>query len=58
MEFRFKIDDLFSKEKSTVVKQELVSLKKVMKVEPDGAANGSQPVRSETNRTSSENEPR
>src|SRR6266446_6320595 len=52
-EFRVKIRDMLAAEKNPAVKRELISLDGTMKVEPNGAANGSQPIRSETNRTSS-----
>jgi len=52
-EFRLKVRDMLAKEKNPVVKRELISLNDEMKVELDGAATGSQPIRSETNRTSS-----
>ena len=52
-EFRLKVRNMLAEEKNPAVKRELISLNGTMKVEPNGAANGSQPVRSETNSTSS-----
>jgi hypothetical protein len=52
-EFRLKIRNMLAEEKNPDVKRELISLDGTMKVEPNGAANGSEPIRSETNQTSS-----
>lgn len=52
-EFRRKIGDLLAEEKNPAVKREFVSLNGTMNGEPSGAANGSQSIPSETNRTPS-----
>ena len=50
-EFRLKIRNKLAEERNPAVKRELISLNAAMKVEPNGPANRSQPVSSETNRT-------
>jgi hypothetical protein len=51
-EFRLKVKDMAAREKNSFVKRELIALENAMKVERGGTANGSQPIRSETNSTS------
>jgi hypothetical protein len=50
-EFRLKVADMAAREKNSVVKHELIALEEAMKVERGSTATGSQPIRSETNRT-------
>jgi hypothetical protein len=52
-EFRLKVRDMAAREKNSVVKRELIALEDAMKVERGSMTNGSQPSRSETNRTPS-----